>query len=159
MSALLQEATDEALERRSWRLANGLVGLGLTSADCIAVLCCASHADDFLVGYSAIRKLSATAVLISPDAAAQAAMLPPWARPRAVLACPEGWEAWHRGGGGGLVITDAPLKMWWKALEARASEEPWPLTANGSGREDLVVEVDPDGTLEIRTVPPQGWTE
>ena len=156
MSAVLQEATEEALERRSWRLAHGLSSLGLTSADCIALLCCASHADDLLVGYSAVRKLSATAVLVSQDAAAHAARFPSRARPRAVLACPEGWEAWQRGGGGGLVITDAPLKMWWKALEARASDEPWPLTANGGGPHDIVVEVDPRGALQVRTVPPHG---
>lgn len=148
------------LERRSWRLANGLLGLGLSSGNRIALVCCESHSDDFLVGYAAVRKVAATPVLLSKEAAAQSAMLPPWARARAVLACPEGWELWQRGGGSGLVITDAPSMFWWKALEATASAEEWPLDAKGDGFDDvdIVVDVGPSGRLTIRTLSAHGLT-
>ena len=165
MTALLLEAPSDhrehlgdapdPLEQRSWRLANGLLGLGLSSGDRIALLCCDLHADDFLVAYAAVRKLAAVPVLLSEEAAERSALLPPWIRPQAVLACEEGCELWQRGGGRGLVITDAPFMLWWKALEARASAEEWDLDADPRRADeiDLIVDVTPDGGLRVRALP------
>jgi len=120
-------------ERRSNRLARGLVSLGVLPGDLVVVLCCETHREDRAVGYLATLKAGATPVVLPVLPARQLRARLLSARPRQLLACGEGLDAWRASGVCCQVIGDEPGMTWWKMLEARQSPLPFQVsTADGT---------------------------
>ena len=105
------------LDRRSNRLARGLVDLGIAPGDRVAIVCCDAHAPDLLVGYLATEKLAAVADLVSLDDAGRIVA-------SVILACAEGVAACRTAGVRGVIVGDGEGVVWWKALELRHSPAP-----------------------------------
>jgi non-ribosomal peptide synthetase component F len=112
------------LDRRSNRLARGLVSLGVLPGDVVAVLCCDRHRGDRVVGYLGAQKIGAAPIVLPllPRLQLRDRLL---ARPpRLILACSEGVAAWRQTGVSCRVVGDAPGVTWWKLLEVRHSPAP-----------------------------------
>jgi non-ribosomal peptide synthetase component F len=124
------------LDRRSNRLARGLVSLGVGPGDRVALLCCEDHSDDRLVAELAAGKLEAGQICIPLDldvVELRDRLL--GLRPTVVLACREGVAAWRATGVACRVVGDETGVIWWKLLELRHS--PGPLSGPGASL-DLV---------------------
>jgi non-ribosomal peptide synthetase component F len=123
--AQTERLTHRALERRSNRLARGLVSLGVSPGDVVVVLCCDRHRHDRLVGYLGSEKAGAVPVvlpLVDRDQLRQQLLMRP---PSRILACGEGVDLWRQTGVGCRVVGDAPDVTWWKLLEVRHSPAPF----------------------------------
>jgi non-ribosomal peptide synthetase component F len=105
------------LDRRSNRLAHGLVDLGIAPRDRVAIVCCDAHAPDLLVGYLATEKLAAVADLVPLDDTGRIIA-------SVILACAEGVAACRTAGVRGVIVGDGEGVVWWKALELRHSPAP-----------------------------------
>jgi non-ribosomal peptide synthetase component F len=120
------ETAARALDRRSNRLGRALVELGVRPGDRVGVLCCDRHLVDRMVGLVGVQKAAAQGVSLHP------ARPVPWladqlraTRPRLILACSEGVEAWRTTGVPCQVVGDEPGVTWWKLVEARQSAAPF----------------------------------
>lgn len=123
------ETAARALDRRSNRLGRGLVELGVRPGDRVAVICCDRHLVDRMVGLVGVQKAAAQGVSLHPEHPEHSAG---WLaeqlranRPRLVLACSEGVEAWRATGVPCQVVGDEPGVTWWKLVEARQSAAPF----------------------------------
>lgn len=138
-----QFLTFAALDSRSNRLGRALASRGVRPGERVALLCCDEHAPDLAVAYLGVRKAGARAVVL-PVAmdAGDLATVAQWTRPRVILACHEGVEAW-RGAGvlAGLVVGDDTGVVWWKALELRESPEPFRAPEADDPPPDLVAQL------------------
>src|SRR5205807_3957706 len=86
-----EPAGDVVEERRSNRLARALARVGVEPRSRVGLVCCDDHAHDRAVGWLALRKLGAGAVVVPVDAGVAALRrLPPPARPSVLLACEHG---------------------------------------------------------------------
>ena len=120
------ETAVRALDRRSNRLGRALAELGVQPGDTVVLLCCDEHLPDRMVGYVGVQKAAARAVSLPPERpqvwlTAQLRSL----RPRMILACSEGVEAWRATGVPCHVVGDEPGVTWWKLVEARQSPAPF----------------------------------
>jgi non-ribosomal peptide synthetase component F len=111
------QLTYGGLDRRSNRLARGLVDLGVTPGDRVAIVCCDAHAPDLVVGYLAACKVGARAIVLSLDGAGRA-------EASVVLACAEGVAACRASGVRGLIVGEETGVVWWRAVELRQSAAP-----------------------------------
>jgi non-ribosomal peptide synthetase component F len=126
-STRTERLTDGGLERRSNRLARGLVSLGVLPGDVVVVLCCDRHRGDRVVGYLGAQKIGAAPIVLPllPNLQLSERLM---ARPpRLILACSEGVAAWRQTGVSAQVVGDAPGVTWWKLLEVRHSPAPFEL--------------------------------
>ncbi len=108
------------VDRRADRLARGLLSLGLTTGDCVVVLCCDKHQTDRAVAYCSAQKADLAPIVL--PAALPVESLRGRLRslqPRLLLACSEGVIAWRQTGVACRVVGDEPGVTWWKLLEAR----------------------------------------
>jgi non-ribosomal peptide synthetase component F len=123
-----ERLTFGGLDRRSNRLARGLVSLGVLPGDVVVVLCCDRHRGDRVVGYLGAQKVGAAPIVLPllPSLQLRDRLL---ARPpRLILACSEGVAAWRQTGVISRVVGDEPGVTWWKLLEVRHSPAPFELT-------------------------------
>jgi non-ribosomal peptide synthetase component F len=112
--------TAAIVDRRSDRLARGLLSLGLTTGDRVVVLCCENHKTDRAVGYRGCQKADLQPVMLPlavPIESLRTHLKS--SRPQLILACSEGVTAWRQTGVACRVVGDEPGVTWWKLLEAR----------------------------------------
>jgi non-ribosomal peptide synthetase component F len=122
-----ERLTYGGLDRRSNRLARGLVSLGVLPGDVVVVLCCDRHRGDRVVGYLGSQKIGAAPIvlpLLAPSQLRDRLLARP---PRLILACSEGVAAWRQTGVSCRVVGDEPGVTWWKLLELRHSPAPFEL--------------------------------
>jgi non-ribosomal peptide synthetase component F len=122
-----ERLTYGGLDRRSNRLARGLVSLGVLPGDVVVVLCCDRHRGDRVVGYVGAQKIGAAPIvlpLVAPSQLRDRLLARP---PRLILACSEGVAAWRHTGVSCRVVGDEPGVTWWKLLELRHSPAPFEL--------------------------------
>ena len=114
-------------DRRSNRLARGLVSLGVGPGDRVAVLCCDDHCGDRMIAEQATAKAGATATAV-PVELAPAELRGRLVRLRAavIVACSHGVAAWRETGFACRVVGDETGVIWWKLLELRHSPAPLP---------------------------------
>jgi hypothetical protein len=121
MVVVVEVATAASVvDRRSDRLARGLLSLGFCPDDCVVVLCCDRHQADRAVGYRAAQKAELAPIVVPlglPVESLRARLLSE--RPQLILACSEGVTAWRHTGVACRVVGDEPGVTWWKLLEAR----------------------------------------
>ena len=129
------------LDRRSNRLARGLVDLGITAGDTVTIVCCDAHAPDLLVGYLATEKLAAAAELVPLTDVGRATA-------SVILACEEGVAACRAAGVRGVIVGNGEGVEWWKALELRHSPAPVvPVGVSGVAPAALPVSLENGGLL------------
>jgi non-ribosomal peptide synthetase component F len=124
-----ERLTYGGLDRRSNRLARGLVSLGVLPGDVVVVLCCDRHRGDRVVGYLGAQKVGAAPIVLPllPSLQLRDRLL---ARPpRLILACSEGVASWRQSGVSCRVVGDEPGVTWWKLLEVRHSPAPFERTS------------------------------
>lgn len=122
-----ERLTYGGLDRRSNRLARGLVSLGVLPGDVVAVLCCDRHRGDRVVGYLGAQKIGAAPIVLPLLPGLQLRDRLMARPPRLILACSEGVAAWRQTGVSCRVVGDAPGVTWWKLLEVRHSPAPFEL--------------------------------
>ena len=143
-----EPAGDVIEERRSNRLARALARLGIEPRARVALVCCDDHAVERDVGWLALRKLGAGAVVIPVDASPAALRrLPAAARTLVVLACAHGVAAWQAARLPGVIVGDDVGVLWWRALEAHESPEPFDLSPPAAG--DVIARLEANGRWSL----------
>ena len=96
----------------------------------------------------ALRKLGAGAVVIPADADPTALRrLPAAARSSVVLACEHGVAAWQAARLPGVIVGDDVGVLWWRALEAHESPEPFDLSPPAAG--DVIARLEANGRWSL----------
>jgi hypothetical protein len=123
-----------AVARRGHRLARGIQNLGFGERAVMVIDCCNRHALDRDVALAAAGDLELDArVLDSSDDLPSLSDMRTARHRLLVLVCKERLETWRLIDIPAVIISDGPVGVWWKALEARHAGCAGEVAARGAG--------------------------